>query len=204
MNIELLGLSGVKIQSGELTILLSPPAKNSELKSNRMKADAVVLGNPKDDVNVEARAEKLFIVNAPGEFEAGGIFIYCLSNPPKGEVASLLTRITIEGITVSHLGGLSQPLTDSQLELFESSDILLIPVGNAGVLDAKAAKQVVEKVEPRVVIPMHFSQKGLKTKYDEVEKFFKEMGANPNPQERIKIIKKDLPIDTMEIMHIEP
>ncbi|MBI2636959.1 MAG: MBL fold metallo-hydrolase [Parcubacteria group bacterium] len=204
MFIELLGLSGVKIQSGDTVILLAPPSAKSELRASHMKADVVVLGNPADATNVEQRAEKLLVVSAPGEFEASGVFVYCLSNPPRGQTVSLLSRITVEGITVAHLGALSQPLSGSELELFEGVDILLLPVGGKNVLDAKGAKGVVESVEPRVVIPMHFSQKGLKTAYDDAAKFFKELGASPKPQERIKVLKKDLPADTMNIVYLTP
>jgi len=153
---------------------------------------------------VEPRAEKLFTVQAPGEFEVGGIFMYCLSNPPTGQPHSLLSRITVEGVTIAHLGGLAHQLTNNQLELFEGVDVLMIPVGGKDVLDAKAAKDIVEKIEPRVVIPMHFAQKELKTAYDDASKFFKEMGASPTAQERVKILKKDLPTDTLDMLYLKP
>ncbi len=204
MFIELLGLSGVKIQSGDLVVLLSPPDSKGELKASRTKADIVVYSNPKDDVNVEARAEKLFAIKSPGEYEASGVFVYCLSNPEKGEPKSLLSSVSLEGITVAHLGGLGHELTSSQLELFEGTDVLIVPIGGNDVLNAKAAKQLVDKVEPRVVIPMHFSQKGLKTNYDDVEKFFKEIGTTPQAHDRIKLTKKELPQETMDILHLKP
>ncbi|MEK7189042.1 MAG: MBL fold metallo-hydrolase [Patescibacteria group bacterium] len=202
MIIELLGLSGVKIQTGDSIVLFAPPSAKSELRASRMKADVVVLGNPSDDINVEPRAEKLLTIASPGEFEAGGIFVYCLANPSAGEPRSLLSRTTIEGMTVAHLGSLDRGLSEGELELFEGVDVLLVPVGGKDVLDAKTAKEIVEKVEPRIVIPMHFKHKAVKTEYDDASRFFKEMGAAPVAQERAKITKKDLPIDTVEVLHI--
>ncbi|MBI2051104.1 MAG: MBL fold metallo-hydrolase [Parcubacteria group bacterium] len=202
MIIELLGLSGAKIQAGENVVLFAPPSAKSELRASRMKADVVVFGNPSDEINVEPRAEKLLAIQAPGEFEAGGIFVYCLANPPKGGPQSLLSRATIEGMAVVHLGGLGRDLSESELELFEGADILMLPVGGNGVLSAAAAKTIVEKIEPRIVIPMHAKHKAVKTPYDDASKFFKEMGASPQPQERVKIAKKDLPIDTLEVLYI--
>ena len=117
---------------------------------------------------------------------------------------SLLSRVTVEGVTIAHLGGLGKPLTGNQLELFEGADILMVPVGGKDVLDAKAAKDAVESIEPRVVIPMHFAQKELAAAYDSASKFFKEMGVSPVAQERVKLLKKDLPADTVDILHIEP
>ena len=204
MFIELLGLSGVKIQTNNTIILLAPPSKKSEIKSSRMKADIVVLENPKDSVSVEPKEEKLFTIDAPGEYESSGIFVYCVAQPKKGEPKSLLSSITVEGVSIAHLAALSGSLDDSQIELFEGTDIVLIPVGGSGVLDAKQAKELIEKIEPRIVIPMHFEQHGLKTKYDDVEKFWKVIGSAPQPQEKIKITKKDLPQETMEIMYLKP
>jgi hypothetical protein len=203
MYIELLGLSGIKIQSGDLVYLASPPSEKSELKASRMKADVVVLEKPGDSINIDAQTEKLFTIDSPGEYEASGIFVYCIANPQKGEPKSLMSSVTIEGISIAHLSGLGHELTDAQFELFEGADVLLIPVGGNGVLDANTAKKVIEKVEPRVVIPMHFEKKGLKTHYDSVEKFFKVMGSTPNPVERIKILKKELPQENLDIIYLK-
>ena len=203
MTIELLGLSGVKIQSNSTTILLSPASQNCELKASRFKADCVVLGNPEDKANVEPSEEKLFTVASPGESEASGIFIYCAQTPSSGKPESLMSLINVEGISIAHLANLAHELSDKQLELFEGADILLIPVGAKNVLDAKRAKTIIEKIEPRIVIPMHFSQKGLKTAYDDKAKFFKEIGSTPKEQDKLKITKKELPQETMEIINLQ-
>jgi|TARA_Y100000310_G_scaffold165626_2_gene165360 hypothetical protein len=204
MYIELLGLSGLKIQTNDTVVLLAPPGKKSEIKSSRMKADIVVLKSPNDEVNIEPRAEKLFTIKNPGEFESSGIFVYCTAQPEKGEPKSLMNLINIEGVTIAHLADLGHQLSDAQHELFEGADVLLVPVGGKDVLDAKAAKQLIEKIEPRVVIPMHAALKGLKTSYDDIEKFWKVIGTTPEPQERIKITKKELPQETMDILHLTP
>jgi len=204
MHIELLGLSGVKIQSSETVVLLSPPSEKSELKSSRMKADIVVLGKPSDKINVDPRAEKLFIIENSGEYESSGVFIYSIANPAKGEINSLLTSITMEGITIAHLGSLNSELTEAQIDLFEGADILMIPVGGNDVLDEKRANDIVAKLEPRIVIPMHFAQKGIKTKYNDVANFLKEVGSQVKAEEKFKITKKDLPQETMEVVYLSP
>jgi len=205
MLIELLGLSGVKIQTNDTIILLSPPGEKSELKTLRAKADIVVLGNPQDKIDIDPREEKIFEINEPGEYESSGVFLYSVANPPRGECISLLTSLTVGGTTIAHLGSLNQELTQKQLELFEGSDILIIPVGGKDVLDAKKAEALVEKIEPRIVIPMHVALSGLKTKYDDVSKFLKEIGAKTaEPQEKLKITKKDLPQETMEVVCLKP
>lgn len=198
MIIELLGLSGVKIQSKDTILLLSP----SNTISGRMKADCVVLSSPEDKINVEARGEKLFVIDSPGEYEQSGIFVYCSQNPQKGKPESLMSLIKIEGISLAHLSNISHKLDDKDIELFEGSDVLMVPVGGRDVIDAKVAKEIVEIIEPRIVIPMHFAQKGAKSAYDDPSKFFKEIGIAPEAQDKIKITKSDLPQDTMEAVYL--
>jgi L-ascorbate metabolism protein UlaG (beta-lactamase superfamily) len=204
MYLELLGLSAVKIQSGDTVILLAPQGKNSEIRSSRMKADVVVLGSTADKINVEPRTEKLFTIAQAGEYESSGIFVYCLKHANGAEASSLISRVTLEGMTIAHLGSLAKELSQDQLELFKNVDVLFVPVGGAKVLDAKKAAQVVESIEPRVVIPMHTALKGLKTKYDTADAFFKIVGSTPKPMERLKLLKKELPLETMDVYHLEP
>ena len=204
MFIELLGMSGAKIQSNDTTILLAPPSEQSELKASRFKADVVVLGNPKDEVNIAPNQENeaIFTIASPGEYESRGVFFYCLANPAQGETVSLLTSATIEGVVVTHLGGLNRALTATELELFDGTDVLILPAGGNGVLGPKEASDIINQLEPRVVIPMHTARPGLKTKYRDVADFLKEIGSKAAPQEKIKITKKDLPQEDMQIINL--
>ena len=132
------------------------------------------------------------------------MFVYCTAHPAKGKIVSLLTSLTVEGITIAHLSGLNHELTEAQLALFEGADILMVPIGGNNVLDAKQAHELVANIEPRIVIPMHFAQSGLKTKYASAAAFLKETGAKTQEQDKLKITKKDLPQETMEIVYITP
>jgi len=206
MHLDLLGLSGARLQSNDNIILLSPPSAESELRSVRYKADIVVLGKSGDKVNVAPNGDNqpIFTISGPGEYEAKGVFFYCLANPAKGDPGSLLTSLTVEDVVVTHLGSLRRPLTDKELELFEGTDILLVPVGGGDVLSPEQAADLVGDIEPRVVIPMHGAKTGLKTRYHDVTEFLKQMGAKTEPQEKVKITKKDLPQEGLDIIYLLP
>ncbi len=203
MHIELLGLSGVRIQTNDKTILLSPPTQDGELKASRMKADIVVLGTEDDEINVDPSEESLFTISGPGEYEVSGVFVYCLASSTQAD-ATLLSRLRVEHVTIAHLGGFNGDLNSEQFELFEGCDVLLIPVGGEDVLDTKKAKALIEKIEPRVVIPMHFAQTGVKTKYATAEAFLKEIGVQAKPEQKLKLVKKDLPTETMDTVYLTP
>lgn len=61
------------------------------------------------------------------------------------------------GVRIAHLGALGHPLTDQQISAIGSVDVVLVPVGGTGSLDAQTATYVVDQIRPRLmVIPMHF------------------------------------------------
>ena len=88
-----------------------------------------------------------------------------------------------------------------QLDLIGDVDILFVPVGGEYVLDGKKLKtlsgkeasEIVNEIEPRIVIPMHYKVPGLKIKEDGVDDFLKAEGEkNLEPVEKLVIKKRDL------------
>lgn len=68
----------------------------------------------------------------------------------------------VDGIRICHLSDLGHQLTDQQVADVGKVDILFIPVGGYYTIDAKGATQVYTRLQPKVVIPMHFkTAKGL-------------------------------------------
>jgi len=61
-----------------------------------------------------------------------------------------------DGIRVAHLGDLGHILDDVQIKKLGKVDVLLTPVGGFFTIDAKQSAELVRKINPRIVIPMHF------------------------------------------------
>ena len=69
------------------------------------------------------------------------------------------------GVRIAHLGDLGHRLTDQQLSAIGSVDVVLVPVGGTGTLDAQEATYVVDQIRPRLlVIPMHFKTEAVTIK----------------------------------------
>ena len=64
--------------------------------------------------------------------------------------------ITAEGLRVAHLGDLGCALTAAQEEKISGCDALMLPVGGTYTIDAAAAAELVGRLHPRLVLPMHF------------------------------------------------
>jgi L-ascorbate metabolism protein UlaG (beta-lactamase superfamily) len=58
------------------------------------------------------------------------------------------------------MGDLGSDLTEKQLEDINGVDILMIPIGGKYTIDGKKAVDIIKKIEPKMIIPMHFKIPG--------------------------------------------
>lgn len=63
---------------------------------------------------------------------------------------------TAEGLSVAHLGDLGHALSQEQLAAVGPCDAVLIPVGGIYTIDAPAAWALLDRLRPRVAVPMHY------------------------------------------------
>lgn len=210
MFINWQGHSCFKIQDKQgadgVTLVTDPFGKDIGLKVPNFEADIITVShNHSDHNNVDAIRGKSFIIDCPGEYDFKNILIegvdsYHDEKEGADRGKNTIYRIEVEDISITHLGDLDHVLDSSQLEKLAGTDILLIPVGGHYTLDAKKAVEVISQIEPRIVIPMHYMVEGLKIELDSLDKFIKELGIEPTYEEKLKISKKDLPQDDMELV----
>jgi len=65
--------------------------------------------------------------------------------------------------------------------------------------------KILEQLEPKVIIPMHYSLPKLKIKLDPVDKFLKTLGIKSLvPERKLSIKKEDLSPDEAKVILLEP
>lgn len=74
---------------------------------------------------------------------------------------NLIHIFSAEEMKVIHLGDLGCELTGEQIAALANPDVLLIPVGGFYTIDAKQARAIIDQLNPRVVIPMHYKGQGF-------------------------------------------
>jgi L-ascorbate metabolism protein UlaG (beta-lactamase superfamily) len=74
---------------------------------------------------------------------------------------NIVFLFTMEDIRFCHLGDLGHILNEKQIQLLQSVDILFIPIGGTYTLDGKKAWDVIKKINPLIIIPMHYKIEGL-------------------------------------------
>ena len=191
-----------KVSFGDTTLAFNPVSKDSKLKPVRFGSDIVLstLDHPdfRGIENASFGDRQPFVVTGPGEYEVKEITIKGFpSQSDFGKKGSLNTVyfVTLEGMNLCFLGALGTPdLQQEAKQELDDVDILFVPIGGEGVLDAAAAYKLAVKLEPHIVVPMHYENAALKV-------FLKEAGAeNTKPEDKLTLKKKDLEGKEVEVV----
>jgi L-ascorbate metabolism protein UlaG (beta-lactamase superfamily) len=205
MVITWYGHSCFKIVSEGLTIVLDPFNKDIGLRPPSFSADIVLSTHSQhnDHNNIEAISGNPFVITGPGEYEVKGVSIVGVESfhdNKNGEERGLNTIYSIEteDIKLCHFGDLGQDeLSEKQNEAINGPDIIFIPVGGKYTIGGTRAANIVNQIEPKIVIPMHYKIPGLKVDVEPVDRFLKEMGAGKKEAvDKLTIKKKTLPEQT--------
>lgn len=194
----------------KITILIDPFDKETGLNPPRGGADIVLITHDHHDHNnLKAVSGTPFVINGPGEYDVKGVFIkgiHSYHDNNKGTERGINTIYVIEAesMKVCHLGDLGQKeLADTQLEKIGEIDILMVPVGGTWTIDSSEAVQIINQIEPSIVIPMHYKIPGLTIKVDDVADFLKEIGVQQETTDEFNVKKLDLGED-MKVVVMKP
>lgn len=101
------------------------------------------------------------VVKGTGEKEAKGIRFKGVAShhdekggKERGE--NTIWTFELGGIRFAHVGDLGIELDDSQKQQIGAVDVLFVPTGGFYTIDAPTASKVVDALNPKVVIPMHY------------------------------------------------
>jgi len=168
MIITYFGKQFFKIQQGETVLSFNPVSKSSKSSINaHFGADIALITTSHPDYNgIEqlSHGERIpFVITGPGDYEIKEIFI-------KGVLGDALIAgkkyintiysLSVDDISIVFLGALGV-LADSEIskearEAMNNPDLLFIPIGGNGLLDAKSAAKLASSLEPSIIIPMDF------------------------------------------------
>jgi len=107
---------------------------------------------------------------------------------------NIVYKFTIDGINFCHLGDLGHDLDKEIINNIGQIDILFIPIGGTFTIDANQAWNIINKVKPKIVIPMHYKIGGLSLPIAGIDQFLdKNKYKILKVGNEIDIEKEDLP-----------
>ncbi len=210
MIITWYGHSCFKINTKDVTIITDPFDKKIGIKPYFGAADIVTVSHEHyDHNNVESLKGDPFIARTPGEFETKNIFIYGFrsfhdkkNGAEKG--VNTIFLFEVEDMRLCHLGDLGERLSDKVIEKLGQVDVLMIPVGGKYTLDGKEADELIDRIEPSIILPMHYKTPSLTIDLESLDKFLSVRGIkNLAAVDHLTIKKKELNPEENKVVILE-
>ena len=181
------------VKGREKQVVINPNKEAGNLKGN-----VVLLSSEEEGGNIEVEGNPRKF-DWPGEYEVGGIPIMAFlawtkskSKEDAGEKGdtTLIFRFEVDGVKVCHLGDVGHVLTSDMVNEIGDVDVLMIKAGKDSNLDTKKATEIIEAIEPRIVVPMGLNPEAV----------LKDLGADKIEKHEKFVIKAvaDLPESQMQ------
>ena len=183
MEITWYGNSCFRITERNFATVVTDPFDSGFAGYNPLKLKADIVTVSSNDLahnNVGTIKPQPFLIEGPGEYDRGSVFITGIQTTPlkpvKNELRNTIYVFDYGQITVLHLGQINIVPSQTMIEELGNINIALVPVGGGGGLNASKAAEVISMLEPNIVIPMHYETPHSKLELDPLSKFLKEMG----------------------------
>lgn len=203
MDITYLGHSSFKIKTKTAEIVTDPfDSAMVGFKYSGVEADIVTVSHDHKDHNAADKVSGVKkVVAGPGEYEIMGVSIVGYPSFHDGEKGKERGKNTIyvyeaEGLRLAHLGDLGHTLSDELVGEMGSIDVLMLPVGGEFTIGPKEATDVVSKIDPYFIIPMHYKLAGISEsafgKLEPIDAFLKESGFPVENLPKFSLKKEDI------------
>ncbi|MBE9205674.1 MBL fold metallo-hydrolase [Nostoc sp. LEGE 06077] len=166
LSVQWLGHTCFLITGGGVKILANPfrtVGCTARYRAPKVSANLVLISSQLlDEGAVEDLPGNPKLVYEAGVYEFQGIKFQGISTDHDRKGGRQFGKNTAwswqqGGINILHLGGIAAPISLEQKILMGRPDVLFIPVGgSAKAYNAEEAKQAIEVLNPKIVIPTHY------------------------------------------------
>lgn len=198
MRIKWLGHSCFKITSNDgIRILTDPFDDNVGYKLPSVETDIVTISHNHYDHNfIDCVKGKYEVVKKVGNFNVKdipitGVHTYHDNEQGAKRGDNIVYIFQIDDVKVCHLGDLGHVLTKPQLDMIGKVDVVLIPVGGVFTINAEEAYEVINQLNPSIIIPMHYKTRALNLKLDTADGFIKKFDDFEKLQSQVIEVKKE-------------
>ena len=209
MDITWLGHACFRLRADDLVVLTDPYPISLGLRPETRPATVVTVSSPHPNHSCwQEIAGDPKVFATPGEYEYSGVSVRgvmtsLLPEAPQ-EQRNVAYSIELDGVNICHLGDIALPLTTRQVDELAPVDVLLVPTGSGCTLNLDQVLQIMQDLEPKIVIPMHYGSNGSGVSLQDVDVFLRRMGLSEvQPQPRVVATTSNLPAD-MRVVLLAP
>ena len=153
MKITWEGHSCFKVETEQGSVVFDPYQSGSVpgLGDLDLTADLVLCSHEHGDHNARER------VSLTGKKPSFTVEVLdCFHDEVKGAKRgkNKIYCIEAEGMRIVHMGDLGHQLED--VSFIQNCDVCMVPIGGFYTIDAATAKSIMDKVNPRIIVPMHY------------------------------------------------
>lgn len=191
----------------DVVIVTDTPAKGLGLRAPQGEAQIALLSHLSPEADelsvVKGDLVKIFM---PGEYSVKGVAIIGFPSARDAKGGAVRGQNTIflfetEEMRLGFLGALGDEPAADVIERLSGVDILFIPVGGDDTLPVNLIDDLVRKIEPKTVIPMHYKIAGMTTTLPDEKPFCKAVGNCPKESiAKWNVKKKDLEGKHLEVV----
>ncbi len=191
-----------EISDGVVVVTDPHDGKSIGIRPPKVRGDLILVSHDHFDHNSVriVKKEDSKVVTEDGTMNVLGIPIKGLmadhdehDGEKRGKI--VIYRFTVDGITFCHLGDLGSSLEDEDIQELGDIDVLFIPVGDVFTIGAEGAWDLVERLDPKVVVPMHYRTGGLTLSIKPLEPFLANAREVKRVGKEVDIIHEELPTE---------
>ena len=207
MDINWYGFSCFRLRERGVTAVCDPLSRKATgIQLPRIRADIVTISSSSSAhvQGADTVTGKPKILRGPGDFEIKQVLVTGMPTSRNG-TRNVAFFLDFDGLTVGHLGELGQVPASAGGEELGDIDVLLAPVSGPHIPDVSRIAEVISQLDPRIVVPMQYSDEGLRSEQSEalepVDRFLKELGiSDPEVTDSLKLSKSSLPEETQVVL----
>ena len=161
MDIQYFGGNCVRLSNKKATIVIDDNLAAIGGKSVAKAGDICLYTSTPES----AAANSKITIDGPGEFEVSNISIQGVAakaHVDQSGTNATIYKIVTDDLRIAIIGHVYPNLSNTQLEVLGTIDVLCIPVGGNGyTLDPVGALKLIKDIEPKLIIPTHYDDKDL-------------------------------------------
>jgi len=200
MDITWHGHSCFRLKERGLATVVTDPYDHKIVGYSELDLSADIITISHDDPGhnhtevVRKRKSEQHVLNGPGEYEIGQVFITGIktnreSKNPEDQSRNVMYIYDYDGVLIAHLGNLNRVPNQSEVKSIAGDvHVALVPVGGEDGLNASQAVEVIRMLEPSYAVPMYYKTQESKLDLDPLDNFIKEMGLDQiEPRDHLRV-----------------